>query len=70
MWTRSRVSWRKLTSMFPHVWKAVNKNIKLKPKMMMFKSFLPSGFIIAGFLKKDEPKNVQQKTAHLETEAE
>lgn len=37
---------------------------------MMFKSFLPSGFIIAGFLKKDEPKNVQQKTAHLETEAE
>lgn len=48
MWNRSGISVRKLTPILPHVWKAVNKNIKLMPNMTMFKSFLPSGFIFAG----------------------
>ena len=32
--------------MFPHVVKAVNINMKPKPRMMMFRSFFPSGFIL------------------------
>lgn len=37
---------------------------------MMFKSFFPSGFIFAGFLRKQELKNLQQKAAHLDLEVE
>lgn len=37
--------------MFPHVWNAVNINIKPKPRMITFNSFLPSGPILEKFFQ-------------------
>lgn len=49
----NRVFWGKpetqSTSMFPHVWKAVNMNMKPKPRTMMFQSFFPSGLMLEEF---------------------
>ena len=42
-----RDSRSQLTATFPQVWKAVNINIKAIPKIMMLKSFLDSGDIVA-----------------------
>lgn len=40
-----------LTATFPHVWKAVNINIKATPKIIMLKSFFDSDDILS-FLQK------------------
>lgn len=47
------------TSMLPHVWNAVNMNIKPKPRMMMFNNFFPSGLILKNILQEVTSKKVK-----------
>lgn len=48
------------TSMLPHVWKAVNINIKPKPRMMMLISLFPSGLILKDIWKLLDEVNIHQ----------
>lgn len=71
-WNEAGLCTGQHTSILPHVWKAVNINIKPKPRIMMFNSLFPSGLILQipwGSVDIYKMKNkLLERTAHLKIE--